>query len=449
MLFQRTIPTPPGPGLASVRHLGKDPLNGPAYLLREFGPIVHLPVGPGFAPIYIVGDPEMAEHVLVKQRERYIKDRYIRWMKPIFGNSILVSEGEHWKRSRRLMAPAFHRRALEHYGDVMVRATNDAIERLTPGRAFDVHAWSMELTLDIVLECLFGAELGDKGPRVARALEHLMVFVDSVIGRVIPPMEALPTKPNKAVERGMSAINAVIDEIIAERHQSAEAHEDLLAMLLASRDEDGSSLSDLEVREELITLMLAGHETTALTITYALMSLGWNPALVKKAQAELDEAVGDRPPTMKDLPNLPYNEMLMKEALRMYPPAAIIPRQAVETDEIAGFPIPPGAQVTIPVWAIHHDERFYPRPYHFDPERWLPELEKARPRYAFFPFGGGNRVCIGEAFARMEARLVLARVLQLFHPKTLIDTVPPLKLSITLRPESSIVIELQPRASVS
>lgn len=444
-MMKRVHPLPPSPGVASVRHLGTDPLHGPMTLVRDYGPLVYLPVGPGFAPIYVVGEPEMVEQVLVKERDKYIKDRYLRWMTPIFGNSILVSEGDHWRRSRRLMAPAFHRRALQHYGDVMVRATNDALDRLDLSRGFASNRWSMELTLDIVLECLFGAELGDKGPRVAKALDDLMIFADHIVGRVVPPWEPWPTKASRAVERGMRAIHEVIDEIIAERHKSSEEHEDLLAMLLGSRDEDGTGLSDEEVREEVITLMLAGHETTALTIAYALMLLGWNPGVVEKAQAELDAVVGDRVPTMQDLPNLPYNEQIVKEALRMYPPASIIARQTIEEDEIAGYPIPVGAQVTIPIWGLHHDERWYPRPYHFEPERWTPELEKSRPRYSFVAFGGGNRVCIGEAFARMEARLVLARVLQLFHPKTLIETPPKMTLSITLRPNTDIPVELQPR----
>lgn len=445
MLLKRVHPTPPGPGIASVRHLGTDPLYGPMMLARDFGPIVYLPVGPGLAPIYLVSEPHMVEHVLVHARDKYIKDRYLNWMRPIFGDSILVSEGEKWKRSRRLMVPAFHRRALQHYAEVMIRATDDALEKVPVGKRLDVNAWSMALTLDIVLECLFGASLGDKAPKVAKALDDLLLYADHIIGRVVPPFMNIPTAPKRAVHRGMTAIHEVIDEVIAERRQSGQERDDLLGLLLASRDEDGSSLTDEEVREELITLMLAGHETTALTVAYGLMLLGWNPSVVRTAQQELDATLAGRAPAMEDLPKLPYIEQIMKESLRMYPPAAIIPRQAVEEDTIDGFPIPVGAQVTLPVWGIHHDERFYPRPYHFDPSRWEPEKEKLRPRYSFFAFGGGNRVCIGEQFARMEARLILGRVLQRFNVKTLMDTPPTLRLTITLRPTTPIAIELQPR----
>lgn len=445
MSLKRVHPTPPGPGIASVRHLGVDPLNGPIMLHRLFGPMVYLPVGPGLAPIYLLNEPHQVEHVLVHAREKYSKDRYLNWMRPIFGNSIIVAEGDKWKRARRLMLPAFHRRALQHYADVMVRATDEALDKVPVGTRFDVNRWSMAVTLDIVLECLFGASLGDKAPKMAAALDDLLIFADHIIGRVVPPFMKIPTKPKLAVQRGMKAINEVVDEVIAERRASGVERDDLMGLLLATKDEDGTTLSDGELREELITLILAGHETTALTVSYGLMLLGWNPAVVRKAQQELDAAVGDRSPTMGDLPQLPYLEQIMKESLRMYPPAAIIPRQAAAEDVIDGFPIPIGAQVTLPVWAIHHDERFYPRPYHFDPSRWEPEKEKQRPRYSFFAFGGGNRVCIGEQFARMEARLILGRVLQRFNVKTLMDSPPPLHLTITLRPTVPIEIELQPR----
>lgn len=436
---------PPGPGLRSVLEIGQDPIYGPVRLKREFGSIAYMPIGPGFAPIYSVSDPDMVHQVLVKERDRYIKDRFIKWMSPVFGDGLLVTDGEKWERARRMITPAFRPRALRSYGEVMTRATHNALERLDVRKGFDMEAWTRDLALDIALESLFGAELGDKGPRVAQALDDLLVFADGVLGRITKPPAKLPLRMNRALWRGMKVMDEVIDEILDERAQSDEERLDLLAMLLGARDGDGSALSPQEVHDQIITLLLAGHETTALSLAYAMMLLGWNPRVVERAQAELDSVVGDRDVELEDLRKLTYLNQIIQESLRKYPPAAITVRQAAQEDTIAGYTIPVGAQVLIPIWSLHHDERFWERPYAFDPDRWTREKSAERPRYSFLPFGGGNRVCVGEQFARMEMQIVLATLLKKFNPRTLIDTPPHLNLLVTMRPETPIRIELQPR----
>jgi|SRR5690625_1423371 len=438
---------PPGPGITSLLILGKDPIYGPMRLHRDFGSIAYMPIGPGFAPIYVVSDPDMVHQVLVKERDRYMKDRFLKWMAPVFGDGVLITDGEKWARARRMMTPAFRPRALRGYGEVMMQATEKALERLPTHQGFNMEAWSRDLALDIALESLFGAELGDKAPRVAEALDDLLVFADGILGRITAPPKKLPIRMNRALWRGMKVMNEVIDEILEERAQSNEDRLDLLAMLLAARDEDGSELSAQEIHDQIITLLLAGHETTALSLSYTFMLLGWNPSVTQKIQQELDDVLGDRALEIEDLRNLTYLNQVIQEALRMYPPAAITVRQAIQEDTIGGYTIPVGAQVVIPIWGLHHDTRFWDQPYAFNPDRWEPEIAQERPRYSFFPFGGGNRVCIGEQFARMEMQVVMATILRQFTPKTLIQSPPHLNLLVTMRPETPIRIELQPRTA--
>lgn len=443
----RSSVVPPGPGITSLLLLGKDPIYGPMRLQRDFGSISYMPVGPGFAPIYVINDPEMIHQVLVKERDRYIKDRFIKWMSPVFGDGVLVTDGEKWARARRMMTPAFRPRALRSYGEVMIDATEKALGKLNVHQGFDMEGWTRDLALDIALESLFGAELGDKAARVAQALDDLLVFADGILGRITPPPKKLPIRMNRALWRGMKGMDQVIDEILEERAQSSEERLDLLAMLLGARDADGSELSPQEIHDQIITLLLAGHETTALSLSYTFMLLGWNPRVVEKIQQELEEVLGDRALEIGDLRNLTYLNQVIQEALRMYPPAAITVRQAIKEDTIAGYTIPVGAQVVIPIWGMHHDTRFWDRPYAFNPERWDADSSVERPRYSFFPFGGGNRVCIGEQFARMEMQIVMATILRKFTPRTLIQSPPHLNLLVTMRPETPIRMELQPRSA--
>lgn len=445
MFLKTSDPVPPGPGLRAVWEFGTDPIYGPMRLHRDFGSIVHLPTGPEFSPIYVVNDPDMVHQVLVKHRDNYIKDRIFKWMHPIFGDGVLIIDGEKWQRARRMMTPAFRPRSLRGYGEVMLRSTRDAQARLKLSEGFDIEAWTRDLTLDIALKTLFGASLGDKAERVSTALDDLLKFADGAIQRITPPLSFLPTASNRALWRGMEVMNGVIDEILEERANSTEEHEDLLSMLLGARDADGSELSAQDIHDQVITLLLAGHETTALSIAYSFMLLGWNPSVVKKLHQEIDEVLGDRPVEVEDLREFTYLNMVIQEVLRMYPPAAITAREVAADDVIDGYTVPKGAQVYIPIWGIHHDRRYWDRPYAFDPERWRPEEVSKRPRYSFFPFGGGNRVCIGEQFARMEMQIVLITLLQQFTPRTLIDTPPPLDLAITMRPSTPIRMELQPR----
>lgn len=438
----------PRPTPREIRWMSADLIEGPKRLHERYGQTFGLPIGPGLRPLLVTRDPEFIEHVLVTRRDHYRKGLVLQWLDGIFGNSILVSEGAHWRKQRRLMAPSFTRRALSDYAEIFVRKTDEALLRIEPGVPFDVNAWTMEMTLDIVLECLFGAELGDNAAIVARALDDGLYYADSIIGRLVRPLPKwVPTAPNRARKRAMDAMYGVVDTFIRERRQTGEERRDLLGLLLAARDEDGGSLSDAEVREEVVTLLLAGHETTALNIAYTFMLLGWNPHITEQLQQELSEVVGNTLPSMEHLRDLPQSDAMLKESLRLFPPAAVISRQATQNELVGPYAVPAWSQILMPIRAVHYDERWYPEPDRLDLGRWTPEEEAKRPRYSFMPFGGGNRVCIGEQFARMEARLVTARILQRFTPTTVSREVPPLKLTITLRNLAPILVRFDARPS--
>lgn len=432
--------------MRALRKMTEDLVDGPHRLLESMGDTLRFPTGPGLKPFYVTRDLGHIEDVCVRKRDSYQKGSILQWMKPVFGDSILVSEGEHWRKNRRLMAPAFVRRALQNYGEIMVRKTEEALERIEPGVPFSVNHWSMVLTLDIVLECLFGAELGDKAPLVEEALNEGMEFADNVVGRLIPEPLWMPSRAQRMRRSALAKLHPLVDAIIAERIQSGVEREDLLGLLLAARDEDGSRLPPEEVRDEVVTLLLAGHETTALNIAYLFMVLGWREDIQQALVDELDEVLGAEAPSVATLPKLTQNEAAWKESLRLYPPAAVFSRQAKEDTTMGEWNIPKGANVLIPVRSVHRDARWYPDPTSFQLERWTPEEEAKRPRLAFLPFGAGNRVCIGDQFAKMEARLITARVLQRFRMKTLIQGDPRFKLTITMRALDKIMVVFEARA---
>ena len=449
-LLDRILPTdtrPPRLGLRDTRAFSEDLVHTPLALHARYGDIFYMPIGPGLVPLYLTRDPDHVREVLVTRRKYYRRGIAMQRLHGIFGRGILVAEGDAWKRRRRMMAPAFMPKALSHFTEVFVQKTDEALERIQPNQAFESNAWTMQLTLDIALECLFGAELGDKPERVARAVEDGLVYVDSILRKVIEPLPLwVPTRHTRLRAHAMQTLYDVVDEIIEERRQSTQEHHDLLALLLAARDEQGSGFTHEELREEIITLLLAGHETTALHIAYTLMLLGYNADATQDVQREVDTVFQGRAPQTDDMRNVPQINAAVHESLRMYPPASVMTRQATQQEQLGVYTIPKDAQVMIPIRAIHHDPRWYPNPETFDLSRWTPDAQKSRPRYSFVPFGGGHRVCIGEHFARLEAQVVLARILQRFTPHTPMNEPPPLKLTITLRPLEPIMLELRTRS---
>jgi len=385
-------------------------------------------------PTYLITHPDGIEHVLVGNRANYPKSDLIQRFRPLLGEGLLTSTGEGWARQRKMMSPTFQHKRVQSFAAAMVAATTEHVDRWTAGTVHSVNEDMMRLTLDIAVRTLFGSSAKDDASRVSRALDDVSEYFAKTISQPISIPLSIPTQLNRAFLGAKRELDDIVHRIIADKRNSTERGPDLLSHMLDLQDEDGHRMSDKQLRDEVLTLLLAGHETTALTLTYAFHLLAENPGEDALLAEELARVLGDRPPTLADLPKLVRTQQIVKEAMRLFPPAAVLIRKALADDRIGGFDIPAGALAVMPQWVTHRDPRFFARPERFLPGRWTPEMEKSLPRFAYFPFGGGPRVCIGSAFAMLEAQLVLAGVAQRFqfsNPERPLE----LQISITIRPK--------------
>jgi cytochrome P450 len=427
------------------RAFGGDARAVMTWLAREHGPFVRtrLPMH-----LYFVSRPEYIEEILVKQASRFRKDRVSRQISRAIGEGLVVSEGDLWRRQRRLMQPAFHQRELGSYAAVMVELANEAVARWRAGETRDVHEDMMALTLGIVAKLLFGAEVAADARDVGRTISALMEDFTSELGLgALTPLRYVPTPRAWRIRRNVRRLDRVIYRIIAARKAAPDAGRDLLSLLLAARDEDGSRMSDQQLRDEAMTLFVAGHETTALALTYALHLLAGHQAQQSLLADELARVLAGRKPELADLERLPFIEAVLLEAMRLYPPVWGVGREALVDVEIDGFRVPKGGSFFMSQWVVHRDPALFPEPERFDPARWTTGDARRLPRFAYFPFGGGPRVCIGTRFAMMEASLVLAVLVQRFRfaptPETRLDLLP----TVTLRPRGPVRLEVTARAA--
>ncbi len=440
---------PPGPkGLPVVGNLfaySRDPLGFLSRCSREYGDVVRL----GFPgpPAYLISHPDGVEHVLVKNNKNFVRDRYTRAELAILGDGLLVNEGDSWRRQRRLAQPAFHRRRVEAFGETMVSFTERMLDGWQDGDILDVHAEMMRLTLEIVAKTLFDTDISREAEGVGRSMEAIMVRSSdqgsSVFLRMLP--DSVPTPGNLAYRRATRRLDGIIDALVEERRRSGADAGDLLSMLLHAEDEDGRGMSDRQLRDEAMTIILAGHETTAIALSWTWHLLGTHPEVEARLLAELEEVLGGRAPTVEDMPRLRYADAVIKESMRLYPPAWAVGREAVGDCEIGGYHVPAGAQLFISQYVVQRDGRFFDDPGSFDPERWTDGRTEDLPPYAYFPFGGGPRMCIGSGFAKMEAMLLLATVAQRFGLEPVSGRNPVAQPSITLRPRDGIRTRLHER----
>jgi len=437
---------PPGPSpvsrSGSFKNYSRDPLGFLPALARQYGDIVTMRLYK--FRVYYVNHPDYIEEVLVNQARKFIKGRILRANKGLFGNGLLTSEGEFWLRQRRLAQPAFHRARIAAYAETMVRFTERMLEGWRDGESRDVHAEMMRLTLQIVAKTLFDADVDADVQEVGRALEAIMEH-NSDFRRLILTPSWLPTLRNIRAALATRRLNKIIYRIIGQRRTAGHDAGDLLSMLLNAQDEDGSRMTDRQLRDEVITLFLAGHETTALTLSWTWWLLAQHPQVEAKLHAELDAVLGGRTPTLEDLPKLPYTDHVITESMRLYPPAWGMARLAIEDAEIGGYKIRKGCGVSLSQWVVHRDPRWYESPEEFRPERWEGDLLKRLPRFAYFPFGGGPRQCIGNSFALMEAALLLATIAQKFRLGLVPGQVVVPLASITLRPRHGIRVSMEAR----
>jgi cytochrome P450 len=433
----RLAPGPRGhPLLGNLPEARRDPIGLFTRSFREYGEVVRFHFGPVVA--HLINSPAGVNHVLAENNKNYGKQtRGYASVRYVLGNGLLTAEGEVWRRHRRIAQPAFHRQRIAGFAQTMVRAAQDAATRFEAqrGRSLDLAAEMSRLTLRIVGETLLGFDPSDSADEVGSALTYLLSVAAERTSRFLPVPPLLPTAENRRFRRSLRTLDEIVLRIIAERRRSKGDRGDLISMLMESRDEEtGATMDDRQLRDEAMTIFLAGHETTANALTWTWYLLSRFPAAFRELRQELAQVLGGRAPTAEDLPRLRYTRMLLEEAMRLYPPAWIISRSASGDDEIGGYHIPAGSIVFVCSYVVHRDPRIWEDPEGFDPHRF----ESAPPKGAYFPFGAGPRQCIGNGFATMEAELVLATLAQ----RVRLELVPghPVELepSITLRPRQGM-----------
>ena len=439
----------PGPkGAPLVGHLfaiRRDPLGFLLSAARDYGDVVPLKIGPERA--YLLNHPDHIRDVLATGNQNFVKSRGVKRAKIFLGEGLLTSEGEFWRRQRRLAQPAFHRQRIASYGAVMVEQARRRSARWRDGERFDLGKEMMQLTLAIVGKTLFNADVEGDAEEIGAALKVIQQNFNRLLLPFAEWLDKLPLPANLRLWRAIETLDAVIYRMITERRLSGADQGDLLSMLLLARDEegDGRGMDDRQLRDEALTIFLAGHGTTANALTWAWYLLSQNPVAEAEFHAEIEAALGDRTPEIEDLPNLRYTEMVFTEALRMYPPAWASGRRAVNDYEIGGYRIPAGASVLLSPWVTHHDPRYFPDPFGFKPERWTPEARAERPKFSYFPFGGGSRICIGKSFARMKGVLLLATLAQHWRLRLASGQSVEPRAIITLRPACELWMTLERR----
>ncbi|MEI2693333.1 MAG: cytochrome P450 [Anaerolineae bacterium] len=444
----RTPRYPPGPKerfpMQFVLRFGADRLG----FLREmaaYGDIAHMQTrGLHF---YLINHPELIQDVLVTHHRSFVKSRALQVARRLLGDGLLTSEGELHLRQRRLMQPAFHRQRMAAYSQVMASYAEQTAERwqtLGNGAAVDMAQEMMRLTLAIVGKALFDADVEGEAAEIGQALTEALHAVNRLLLPGGELAEKLPLPASQRAEQARQRLDATIYRIIAQRRASAEDRGDLVSMLLAAQDEQGG-MSDVQVRDEAMTLFLAGHETTANALTWTWYLLSQNPAEERRLHKELDQVLAGRTPTLDDLPHLPYTRMVLSEAMRLYPPAYAIGRQVVEPYSVRDYVIEPGATVFISQYVMHRDPRYWFDFERFDPNRWTPEAQARRPKFSYFPFSAGPRVCIGEGFAWTEGLLALATLAQRWQARLVLGQPVALEPLITLRPKHGMRMTLHRR----
>jgi len=446
---------PPGPHINLVlaaigqmfpKRFPFDPLAFGLDIARQYGDIAHYAVGP--LHVYQLTHPDFARQILVEEPEKYFKARLIKQaFGPFAGQGLLTSDGAVWKRQRKLIQPAFHHGQLVRYAAVMVDHATQTAGSFEEGMLVEIPEEMAKLTLAIVVQTLFGADVTRDAKEVGGLMVAVLDAANDRLNSVVRLPSWVPTRRNREEKRALRRIDQLLNRFIAEHRASREAPADLLSVLLAATDEEsGIGMSDSQLHEEMMTLFLAGHETTAMALTWTWYLLSQHPQVEARLVDELSQVLQGRAPTIGDLAQLPYTEMVVRESMRLYPPAPGVAREPIEDVRIGGYDVPRGSLVTVNTYAMHRDRRFFEDPERFDPERFGPGWEERIDRYAFLPFGGGPRVCIGNGFAMMEARLLLATIAQRWRfslePG---QEILPMQL-VTVRPKHGMKMRVTRRA---
>jgi cytochrome P450 len=440
---------PPGPKnspiVGNLRPFRANPLGFLTKAAREYGDLVYFRVMRQH--MYLVNHPDYVREILVSNQNNFIKSRALQRAKVLLGEGLLTSEGQHHLRQRRLVQPAFHRERLAGYASAMSECAVRWRERLQAGSTLDISTEMPQLTLSIVARTLFSAEVQSEASEIGAAMTTVLEMFRLLLMPFSEYMEKLPLPHVRRFEKARARLDATIYGLIRERRNSGVDAGDLLSMLLLAQDEEkgGGRMTDEQVRDEALTLFLAGHETTANALTWTWYLLSRHPEVERRLHAEIDSVLGDRAPELADVPELRYAEMILAEALRLYPPAWAIGRKAKGEFTLGEFEIPASSICIMSPYVVQRDARWFPDPEKFDPERWTPEARDARPKFSYFPFGGGARVCIGERFAWMEGVIVMAAIAQKWRlhlaPGKRVEPLP----LITLRVKGGLRMIVEPR----
>jgi cytochrome P450 len=439
---------PPGPRSrypgAHLLAFRRDPLGFLTRVAREYGDIAHGTLGRKH--LYLLNHPDYVKDVLVTCHRRFTGLAFEAG-KRITGEGLLSAQGEAHRRQRRLVQPAFHRDRLPAYGAAIVEHAQRWRDGQRDGAMVAIRSEMRRLTLGIIGETMFGATDDTAADEVREFIDSGTTLFGPLTFLFARLMERLPLPSARRFIAARERLDTRVYRMLRERRAPGVDHGDLLSMLLLAQDaeDDGQGLTDRQIRDEVVTVFLAGHETTASALTWSWCLLAQHPEAERRLHAELDTVLGDRLPTPDDLPCLPYASGVFAEALRLYPPAAMIFRRAREPHPVSEYVIPKGGIVILSQYVLHRDPRFYSNPDAFEPGRWAPEVRASRPRYSYFPFGGGPRVCIGEGFAAMEGVLVLATIAQQWRPRGLAEPPVPRDPRLGTRPSDDLCLRLERR----
>jgi cytochrome P450 len=439
---------PPGPKphflIGNIPLAGPNPLDKFTSWAAEYGDVFYYRAA--WLHVYFLNRPDLIEYVLVRNPQNFLKDRVVQNSRWLLGTGLLTAEGDAWKRQRRLIQPAFSRDRIADYACCMTDSAEQMLASWKAGTVVDIHQEMMSLTLRVVVRALFGLETMETG-KISRSLNTIML--NSIGGRLLLPpfFRYLPLSGMRDVRRAVADINAAVYEIIRQRRSGEKlASGDLLSLLMNARDEDGCRMTDQQLRDEVMTFLLAGHETIALALSWALYLLSQSAGAEEKLHEEVDRMLAGRLPSIFDLPSLTFVDSVIKETMRLYPPAWSVARTAIADFELEGYRIPAGANIVMSQWIMHRNPRFFSEPEKFDPDRWGSSTCQNLPRFAYFPFGGGPRQCIGASFATTEAVLILATIARRYQLVS-VDKMPVLPVpSLTLRPKDPIHMRIEARS---
>jgi cytochrome P450 len=442
-----TTSLPPGPKRAlpgaDLLAYRRDPLGLFARMACEHGDVSHARLGAYH--VVLLAHPDDIRDLLVTHHRTFHKGPALQTMKVLLGEGLLTSEGEFHLRQRRLAQPAFHRGRVHAYGEAMARHALEMRGAWRAGQSVDMAQEMSRLTLGVVAETLFGSRVGREADEVLAALTAVLGYFDLLLLPGVQLLFRLPTPWTRRYRNAQARLDRTIYRLIAARRANPADRGDLLSLLLHAQEE-GEGMTDRQLRDEALTIFLAGQETTANALTWTWYLLSRNPAVEERLHAELDAVLGGRTPTADDYAGLPYTKMVISESMRLYPPAWAVGRRATAPYDVRGYALPAGTVFIASQWVTHRDARWFPEPERFDPERWTPNAEAARPKFSYFPFGGGSRVCIGEGFAWMEGVLLLAALAQAWRPRLASGHPVEPRALVTLRPRHGMRMTLERRA---